>query len=634
MIVRTKPFTKLLKDAAKATRTHAAVLTGRVTKADVLRHQMSVQSSRGASRLSFPRSVEADPEVGIDAAEREADAHAPARRISVGTRKAVGRLPLTTGSGASNEGTSEPATVVLHNRLDEPERARIMEQWNRRSSIRAHMATFCFNTVVPIDVIQRFEPTQRTVTTAGNLIAATQEMMQLSQIWSRLATPAPDGLALDTTNPLRILSDEEAEKLCQLMERGLHRCAYWSLATELSVNEEEAVDDEWLGGLGMELDSLGRPDTEAIFQQVLDFGPQCINVTHLEFVMRKARCLDVGMSIPRRSTRRVPSTFQNAQAIELDAAETEIKRHPPTHETSVPSDPLPPPEEEGRHQLKADHTAHEEGLIFENRGESSIAERRCDLEEPILSSPGILEQLNAASDEALDEALDENAAVLLEPVEDDVPSPVTPPLTTKTNQSASSRRNGTWPRRSLQRKDTLQHEPAPSSLTRENGWISADVLAHARPEDFDVGALLPKEDESPRPAHLSERARGKLPTARSHSTRASPGQIVAPPYRGTATSQTLTRGMTSGKPTSKTQAPPVGVGFPKGGSTGQAVARPPFVAATRRSSSMAAKAKPAPKTSQALLRSFTTRPNSNNNLAHPSLAQRAGLTDLRKLEDC
>lgn len=199
--------------------------------------------------------------------------------------------------------------------------------------------------------------------------------------------------------------------------------------------------------------------------------------------------------------------------------------------TSVPSDPVPLPEEENRHQLRANRAANGERMIFENRGGSSTAEYRCVLEEPIPSSPWILEHINAALDEALHEALDKNAIVPLEPVKDDVPPPVTPPLTTRTNQSASTRRNGTLPRRSRQRKDKLQHKPASSSLTRENGWFSVDVLAHTRTEELDVGALLPKEDGSPRPAPLSERARGELPTAGDHSTRVFSGQIVVPPYR-------------------------------------------------------------------------------------------------------
>jgi len=132
---------------------------------------------------------------------------------------------------------------------------------------------------------------------------------------------------------------------------------------------------------------------------------------------------------------------------------------------------------------------------------------------------------------------------------------------------------------------------------------------------------------------MSKRARGKLPMARSLSTRVFPGQIVAPPYNGPAASRTLPRGMTFGKPAPKAQAPPAKVGLrpripqprvqmqdvSQAESPGQTVAQSPFVAATMRSSSTAAKAKPTPKTSQTLPRSFTMRPNSN--LKSPSPAQ-------------
>ncbi|KAF3050509.1 hypothetical protein E8E11_007977 [Didymella keratinophila] len=642
-VKRTKLYTKLLRDAAKATKTHAAVLTGRVTKVDVLRRQSSVRSIRGASRQSLPQFGQANSDVSVEAAEEAGVNMVTAGSSPVDTH--VVRQPLTPSSSASNAGISEPANDVLHHRLDEHERTQTMEQLNRRSSIRARMAAFSFNTMVSMEVIRRFEPAQRTATMASNLVVATQDMMQLSKIWSKFVDSAPNMQRRESVNPLLILSDDEAERLCQLMEHGLYCWAYWSLATELSVNEEEVVDDDWLGAFVAQLDDIGRPNTEAIFQQLVDFGTDYINAPHLESVMRKTKCLDVGMSIRRRSTRRVPSSFHNDEVFELDAVETEIKRAAPTMVASVSlgpdtDGPMTRTEEDSQHQLTAEQTANEEMLVFEDQGESAITDEESSLEALVPSSPGILEELNAA----LNEALDENADVFSEQAEDEPPSQVLP-LTTKTNQPAQKKCNGIWPRQSQHKKGQVQHEPASLRLTRENGWISADVLANSSPEYFDLETLLPKGDEIPGPPHMSERARGKLPMARSLSTRVFPGQIVAPPYNGPAVSRTLPRGTTFGKPALKTQTPAAKVGLrpripqprvqmqdvSQAGSPGQTVARSPFVAATMKSSSTAAKAKPTPKTSQTLPRSFTMRPNSNLNSPSPSQSKSDRLETARRL---
>ncbi|KAJ4405632.1 hypothetical protein N0V91_005151 [Didymella pomorum] len=302
-----------------------------------------------------------------------------------------------------------------------------------RSSIRAHMVAFSFSTMIPMETIHRFKPTQRTAIMASNLIMATQDMMKLSQIWSRLFSPSPPVECLISLNPLLILSDDEAEKLCRLMEHGLHCWAYWSLLTELSVNEGVSVDDAWLSALGAELDDLGRLDTEDISQHLVRFGSDNINAPHLQSVMGKTKCLDVGMSIRRSSTRGVPSTSHNDEVFELDAVETEAKSAVPTAVASVASspdtesEPLTPTKEDSQRQLTAMRTANEEDLVFED--ESAIADRGSSLEAPVPSSPGILEELNAALDGALDERVD----VFYEPVEDEPPSQVLP-LTTKTNQ--------------------------------------------------------------------------------------------------------------------------------------------------------------------------------------------------------
>lgn len=88
------------------------------------------------------------------------------------------------------------------------------------------MVAFSFSTMIPMETIHRFKPAQCTAIMASNLIMATQDMMKLSQIWSRLFSPSPPVQCLISMNPLLILSDDEAEKLCRLMEHGLHCWAY------------------------------------------------------------------------------------------------------------------------------------------------------------------------------------------------------------------------------------------------------------------------------------------------------------------------------------------------------------------------------------------------------------------------
>lgn len=119
----TKPFTKLLKDDAKATRIHAAVLRGQDTKVDVPRRKLSVRSLRDASRLPLPQSAQVSLDVIVNVLEREGDNRVPVDSSPIDTHEAMVRLPQPPSSGASDEGTSEPGTDVLHSRFNEHERA-------------------------------------------------------------------------------------------------------------------------------------------------------------------------------------------------------------------------------------------------------------------------------------------------------------------------------------------------------------------------------------------------------------------------------------------------------------------------------------------------------------------------------
>lgn len=131
------------------------------------------------------------------------------------------------------------------------------------------------------------------------------------------------------------------------------------------------MDDEWLGALGAKLDDTGRPDTEAVFRQLVGFGADYINAPHLESIIRKTTCLDVTLSIRRRSTLWVLSTFHNDEVFELDAVETAIKHAALIEYAFLPLGPdtdsrsMIPMEDASPHQLTADWMTHGDELVFE-----------------------------------------------------------------------------------------------------------------------------------------------------------------------------------------------------------------------------------------------------------------------------
>lgn len=134
---------------------------------------------------------------------------------------------------------------------------------------------------------------------------------------------------------------------------------------------------------------------------------------------------------------------------------------------------------------------------------------------------------------------------------------------------------------------------------------------------------------------MSEKAKGKLPMAQSHSTRIFPGQVVARPYTGAVAPRILPRSTVSSRSVPKVTTPrvppakasperPVSVSVQQGilqprvqtqgisqvGHADQTIPRTAFVAATMRPVSTTVKARATPKTSRTLPRSFTTRRSS------------------------
>lgn len=610
--------------------------------------------------MSLLPPVSSGPEVVADAVGTLRGEHIPIResfcprRSVTGAHAMIVKLALRPSGSVSNEDMSEETTDVLCDRFDSHERVQMRIQLGRCSSIRAHMAAFHFNTLVPMDIVSRFPPAHRTATKPSNLIVATRDMMKLSRIWSEVVGPAPSLLKLENVNPLRILSDDEAEQLCKLVEAGLYRWAYWTLVTELSVNGgEEAMDDEWWGAFGQKLDDMGHPNIEAISRQLVVVGPNYTDVPVLESIISKTKTLNVCMSIHRKPTCRVPKTGLDDEMFELpgstpekEAAEPKTTEDPPAEqihtssilewesepstpvrEISAAAAPLPIGKEE-QPNLAAQQIAHKERLRFQNWCDNAFPNEEFDLEEPVSSSPDISEEVKTA----LKDAAACKAAASLEPTEERRPSRVPPPVTMRRGQPALAKRGQTT---TEQKKVQDHREPASLPVTRENGWISAAVLANSKPEDFKLEEFLPEEVVFPGPPEMSEKAKGELSMARSHSTRIFPGQVVARPYTGAAAPRILPRSTVPSRSVPKATTPrvppakasperPVSVSVQQGipqprvqtqgisqvGHAGQTIPRTAFVAATMRPVSTTVKARATPKTSRTLPRSFTTRQSS------------------------
>jgi hypothetical protein len=196
------------------------------------------------------------------------------------------------------------------------------------------------------------------------------------------------------------------------------------------------------------------------------------------------------MSIRQRSTRRDTGTFHNDEVFELDATETEIKRVTPIGAV-IPSSlapglgPLTPIREEDQPRLSAEQTSHDDEPIFENWGDTTPADGRHHLGDPIPSLLDRQEKLNAALDGA-----PEKNATSSKPLGGMPSSQTYPPLTEKRSQTVQTKRDQVWPRHSYQRKGrALQHRPASLKRICENGWIPADEHTNFKPEELDIEAL-------------------------------------------------------------------------------------------------------------------------------------------------
>lgn len=185
----------------------------------------------------------------------------------------------------------------------------------RSTSISAQIATFQLSTLVPMDTLRGFDPTYRVMLKAGNTVLAQNDLMQLSHIWNQVMECATSPVWLRTCQPLRVLSDYDAEKLCKLMEESLHRYAFWAFLTEISITQNEgAVDIRWWTEFEDKLDSIGYPDDKTLYEQLIIVGSEYINGDALATVMALAAALDLANCSDRASV---------IQDVEIEASDEE-----------------------------------------------------------------------------------------------------------------------------------------------------------------------------------------------------------------------------------------------------------------------------------------------------------------------
>ncbi|KAF1358870.1 hypothetical protein EJ07DRAFT_156260 [Lizonia empirigonia] len=422
----------------------------------------------------------------------------------------------------------------------------------RSTSISAQIATFQFSTLVPMDTLRGFDATYRVMLKTGNTVLAQNDLMQLSHIWNQVMESAPSPVWLRTCQPLRVLSDYDAEKLCKLMEESLHRYAFWAFLTEISVTQNEgAVDIKWWSEFEDKLDSIGYPDDKTLYEQLVVVGSEYINVDALATVMALAAALDVASRSDRVSVIQDVGTEAADEENELlfltdqeEAITPEIAEDIPVQrfetssllvpqssraEVSLPvlrdeveqeiiaplrilrsekkiSASVEEPGESTSFQPAVNKSIHHEEVILRAACNSPLPNEEPSSTDIASSSSDIMGELQASLDAAIGELV-----TLPEPVMQRNPSPLPRALETRKSRPMLAKRESTDGKPALQkRRDSPQEEPISPPITRENGWISAENLKDFRPEDVLHDIALNEKT-----SRMSEKARGKLPVSRS-----------------------------------------------------------------------------------------------------------------------
>lgn len=410
----------------------------------------------------------------------------------------------------------------------------------RYKSISAQIAAFKFSTLVPMEILRGWGPTHRVILKTGNASLAQYDLIKLSRIWSQAigSTYSPSWSA--SYQLLRGFSDVDVEKLCKLMEEGLHRFTYWSLFARLSMKEKEgAVDEKWWLSFGKKLNDIGHPNSEALYEQLVAVGLKYIDVDALETARALTNALnlvgfpDKGLIFQNRegnpADKKTEHTAltQMGKAItseltsESPASQVEISlvtkpqsRHsmpvcqPPTTTTSFSI----LPDEAGERIVMPSRNCYpaRKAVVSEAMyGGELISQDMCNItlpEEPtsteiMPSSPDMMEQVIASLDAAIGQPLSSP-----EPMKERTPSQIPRPLTMRKSQTTLFKSKSTSIKSSRQKRQDSPHEPASPRVTREKGWISAGDI-----EDFDPANITWEDVVYTGPSHMSNKAKGKLP---------------------------------------------------------------------------------------------------------------------------
>lgn len=221
----------------------------------------------------------------------------------------------------------------------------------KSTSISAQLTAFHFCTLVPMDILSRFAPTHRVLIKTSNCLTARRDMVQLSHIWSQLVGPAPISWDLELNDRMRKLETSDGERLCKFMEEGFHRCVSRALSVKTSViHGEGAMGHDWWEDFEAKLQAAGSLNIEAISEQLTVVGPQYINVPALESAVRAIKALDVDA---------VSAMASDHDGWEASSEEQVIAHSPPVserkaNETATFSDPANQQVE--RHSVAATNT--------------------------------------------------------------------------------------------------------------------------------------------------------------------------------------------------------------------------------------------------------------------------------------
>lgn len=411
-----------------------------------------------------------------------------------------------------------------------------------QTSIPAQMTAFHFSSLVPMAIVSRFPPTHRTFMKADNATTALRDMVQLGHIWSMLVGPAPRACEPWFSAQLWVLSQLHIQKLCKLMEEGLHRLAYWSMTAKISeVTQEGIMDDDWWHDFAAKIAAIGTVDAGTISQQLITLGRNYIDVIALESAIDTVRALNVEISLQQGVVRHDSLTDnEEEKAPANEATRSEDVKDYTDHRDQVASRAEVLQERCTTQLLRQSTMAASRPLS--SRAASDIAVKpfrslplkvqtnlpvaKRDIKESgnqttpttATTSSSTSEMLEEVH-EALNEAIVGRIVAAPQPMKIRRRSQVPRPLVIKKSRSA------------LLKAEHLRSEPShitkiqqgvrasTAPVTRESGWISAADLKDLKPEEVLYQG----------PPKMSNKARGKLPVAWVPPIKMPVGHGISPP---------------------------------------------------------------------------------------------------------